>query len=146
MTLAVDSAVLIDLLAAGSAARMNPAEDAIRVALTQGVVVMSDVVVAEVCAGFGDGAEVMDALRDAGITLSPMNEQACVRAGEMHRKYLSRAKKASQSEFKARNVSDFLIGAHAHLQCSGLITYDHAFYRDYFKGLRLITPKALENA
>jgi predicted nucleic acid-binding protein len=146
MTLAVDSAVLIDLLAAGDDTRADSAEDSIRVALTQGVVVMSDVVVAEVCAGFGDGADVMDALRDAGITLSPMSEQACVRAGEMHRKYLTRQKKSVESDVKPRNVSDFLIGAHAHLQCDGLITYDQAFYRDYFKGLRLITPKILENA
>ena len=145
MTLAVDSAVLIDLLAASDATRADPAEASIRDALRQGLVVMNDVVVAEVCAGLGDGADVMDALREAGITLSPMSEQACVRAGEMHRKYLTRQKKAPSAPTKSRNVSDFLIGAHAHLQCDGLITYDQAFFRDYFKGLRLITPKGIEH-
>ena len=39
-------------------------------------------------------------------------------------------------------MPDFLVGAHAMLQCSGLITRDDAFFRDYFKGLRLIVPKA----
>jgi predicted nucleic acid-binding protein len=40
----------------------------------------------------------------------------------------------------ARAVPDFLIGAHALLQCDGLITRDDRFYRDYFKGLKLIVP------
>jgi len=37
-------------------------------------------------------------------------------------------------------VPDFLIGAHALLQCSGLITRDAGFFRDYFKGLKVIVP------
>jgi len=40
-----------------------------------------------------------------------------------------------------RVVADFLIGAHALLQCQGLITRDAVFFRDYFKGLKLIVPK-----
>ena len=42
----------------------------------------------------------------------------------------------------ARTVPDFLIGAHAMMQCDALITRDAGFYRDYFKGLKLIVPKA----
>ena len=38
--------------------------------------------------------------------------------------------------------SDLLIGAHALLQCSALITRDAGFFRDYFKGLKVIVPKA----
>jgi len=37
---------------------------------------------------------------------------------------------------------DFIVGAHALLQCEALITKDAAFFRDYFKGLRIITPTA----
>ncbi|KFA37824.1 DNA-binding protein, partial [Xanthomonas vasicola pv. musacearum NCPPB 4384] len=36
---------------------------------------------------------------------------------------------------------DFLIGAHAMLQCDGLITRDEGFFRDYFKGLKIVVPK-----
>jgi predicted nucleic acid-binding protein len=43
---------------------------------------------------------------------------------------------------RSRAVPDFLIGAHALLQCDGLITRDDSFYRDYFKGLKLIVPAA----
>jgi predicted nucleic acid-binding protein len=39
-------------------------------------------------------------------------------------------------------VPDFLIGAHALLQCGGLITRDAGFFRDYFKGLKVIVPQA----
>jgi predicted nucleic acid-binding protein len=39
-------------------------------------------------------------------------------------------------------VADFLVGAHALLQCHGLITRDAGFFRDYFKGLKLIVPQA----
>ena len=35
-----------------------------------------------------------------------------------------------------------LVGAHAMLQCDGLVTWHDAFYRDYFKGLKLIVPQA----
>ena len=42
----------------------------------------------------------------------------------------------------ARPIADFLVGAHALLQCDALITYDTGFHRDYFKGLKLIAPKA----
>jgi hypothetical protein len=41
-----------------------------------------------------------------------------------------------------RTTADFLIGAHALLQCSALITRDAGFFRDYFKGLKVIVPKA----
>ena len=41
-----------------------------------------------------------------------------------------------------RMVADFLIGAHALMQCSALITRDAGFFRDYFKGLKVIVPKA----
>ena len=40
-----------------------------------------------------------------------------------------------------RTGPDFLIGAHALLQCNGLITRDAGFFRDYFKGLKVIVPK-----
>jgi predicted nucleic acid-binding protein len=41
-----------------------------------------------------------------------------------------------------RTVPDFIVGAHALLQCSALITRDAGFFRDYFKGLKVIVPKA----
>ena len=43
-----------------------------------------------------------------------------------------------------RTVPDFIVGAHALLQCSALITRDAGFFRDYFKGLKVIVPQPPE--
>ncbi len=39
-----------------------------------------------------------------------------------------------------RIAADFLIGAHAILQCDRLVTRDRGFYRDYFSGLKVLDP------
>jgi len=138
--IAVDSSVLIDLL--GGDARAEAAEDCVRQALARGPVVVCDVVMAEVVAGLGFGAELLDTLEDAGIGFSAIESRAAVRAGEMQRRWKERRKADSVPAQGARAVPDFLIGAHALLQCTALITRDAGFFRDYFKGLKLIVPQA----
>jgi len=137
--IAIDSSVLIDLI--GGDDRAGAAEDAVRTALSQGPVVACDVVVGEVVAGLGSGSVLMDALDDSGIGFAALDLRSAVRAGEMQRRYEERLR-ASKPAQAPRSVPDFLIGAHALLQCEGLITRDAAFFRDYFKGLKLIVPKA----
>ena len=60
----------------------------------------------------------------------------------MQRRYRQRLAGSAPPQDGKRTVPDFLIGAHALLQCQGLITRDAGFFRDYFKGLRVIAPKA----
>lgn len=138
--IAIDSSVLIDLL--GDDLRAEAAEDSVRQALMRGPVVVCDVVVAEVVSGLGYGAELFDTLEDAGIGFSAIESRAAVRAGEMQRRWKERRKSESPSAAPTRAVPDFLIGAHALLQCTALITRDAAFFRDYFKGLKVIVPQA----
>ena len=130
--IAIDSSVLIDLL--GEDARAEAAEDCLRTALARGPVVVCDVVVSEVVAGLGFGAELIDTLEEAGIRYCPTETRSAIRAGEMQRRYRQRGGNRS------RTVADFLIGAHAMMQCDALITRDAGFYRDYFKGLKVIVP------
>lgn len=137
--IAIDSSVLIDLI--GGDARAGAAEDAVRAALTQGPVVACDVVIGEVVAGLGSGSILMDALDDSGIGFAPLDLRSAVRAGEMQRRYKERLRVSKVAEVP-RSVPDFLIGAHALMQCRALITRDAGFFRDYFKGLKLIVPKA----
>lgn len=136
--IAVDSSVLIDLL--GGDARAQAAESCLRQALARGPVVVCEVVVSEVVSGLGCGAELLDALEDAGIVFSAIESRSAVRAGEMQRRWKARRKAAGLPPTGPRMVPDFLIGAHALLQCRGLITRDAGFFRDYFKGLELIAP------
>ena len=67
--IAIDSSVLIDLI--GGDARATAAEACLRQALTQGPVVVCDVVVSEVVSGLGYGAELLDTLEEAGIVFLP---------------------------------------------------------------------------
>jgi predicted nucleic acid-binding protein len=138
--IAVDSPVLIDLL--GGDARAAASEDSLRQALARGPVVVCDIVVSEVVAGLGLGAELFDVLEEAGIGYLATEARAAVRAGEMQRRYKQRLKAEGGGLPSTRTVPDFLIGAHALLQCKGLITRDAGFFRDYFKGLKVIVPKA----
>ncbi|HEX4510923.1 MAG TPA: type II toxin-antitoxin system VapC family toxin [Burkholderiaceae bacterium] len=139
LKIAVDTSVLIDLLSDGAGA--DAAEAALRLALGMGPVVVCDVVAAEVAAGLGHGAEVMDALEDMGLAYSPIEQRSAVRAGEMQRKHAQRVRAAGAPAATPRTLPDFLVGAHALLQCNGLITRDEVFFRDYFKGLKVIVPK-----
>ncbi len=139
--IAVDSSVLIDLL--GDDPRADAAEASLRLALTAGPVVLCDVVLSEVTAGLGRGSDVMDALEDMGLRFVSLDQRAAIRAGEMQRKYNHRLRSANlpvTNPAVARTMADFLVGAHAMLQCDALITRDAGFFRDYFKGLKVITP------
>ncbi|MDP1902267.1 MAG: type II toxin-antitoxin system VapC family toxin [Rubrivivax sp.] len=138
--IAIDSSVLIDLL--GEDARADAAETSLRQALNHGPVVVCDVVVSEVVAGLGFGAELLDTLEEAGIRYSALESRSAVRAGEMQRRYKQRLKSEGRTPLSPRTVPDFLIGAHALLQCTALITRDAGFFRDYFKGLKIIVPQA----
>ena len=138
--IAIDSSVLIDLI--GEDARAASAEEAVRNALTHGPVVACDVVISEVVAGLGSGSILLDALDESGIGFVPLELRAAVRAGEMQRRYKERLRTSKEPNAVPRSVPDFLIGAHALLQCTGLITRDAGFFRDYFKGLKVIVPKA----
>lgn len=136
--IAVDSSVIVELLADSEHA--DAAESALRDALARGPVVVCDVVVAEICSSLRDGDQAMQALEDMGISYSPVEQKSALRAGEMQRRYRSRG--GSKGGGRVRAAQDFLVGAHALLQCNALITRDASFFRDYFKGLKVIVPTA----
>jgi predicted nucleic acid-binding protein len=132
--IAIDSSVLIDII--GGDARADAAVAAVEEAMARGPVVVCDVVLSEVVAGLGQSAIVVERLEETGIEYLPLEQRSAARAGEMQRRYHQRGGE------RQRTVPDFLIGAHALLQCKGLITRDAGFFRDYFKGLKVIVPQA----
>jgi predicted nucleic acid-binding protein len=132
--IAADSSVLIDLVGGGE--QSLAAADAVRQALHLGPVVLCEVALAELCTALRGGSDVLQYLEEVGIAYSAMEPKAALRAGEMQRRYRQRGGGSN------RTVADFLIGAHAMMQCDALITRDAEFYRDYFKGLKVIVPQA----
>ena len=133
--IAVDSSVLIDFFEEVDPLMTDAAIDTLREALRTGPVVVSDIVLAEVCTALKSGSNVLTDIEEIGISFLATEARAALRAGEMQRRYRQRG------GGRERTVPDFLIGAHALLQCQGLITRDAGFFRDYFKGLKVIVPK-----
>ena len=140
--IAVDTSVLIDLI--GDDARADAAEAMpARCAAPRARSSLCDVVVGEVVRRASATAPRCSTRwrRSASATL-PLECARRVRAGEMQRRYKERTRGGRPTAATPRVVPDFLIGAHALLQCSALITRDAGFFRDYFKGLKVIVPKA----
>lgn len=133
--IALDSSVLIDILI-GDDAFAGASEACVADALAIEEVVVCEAVVAEVQAMLDTPVSLMDTLSPLGIRYLPLSEAAAMRAGHMNKRFRARGGR------RERVVADFLVGAHAMLQCSALITRDDGFFRDYFKGLKLIVPKA----
>ncbi|MDR1074840.1 MAG: type II toxin-antitoxin system VapC family toxin [Xanthomonadaceae bacterium] len=132
--IAIDAPVLVDLLSDGPHA--DAAEACLRQCLSAGPVVICEVALAAVCGALRDGTEALAVLEEMSIRYSPLEAKSALRAGEMQRRYRQRGGGVEV----ARVIPDFLIGAHALLQCDGLISRDDRFFRNYFKGLKLIVP------
>ena len=132
--IALDTSVLIDVLVADPR-HADASEAAIASALAAGEVVVCEAVVAELQSMLDTDANVMEVLESMGVRFQPGSEQVAIRAGLMYRRFRARGGR------RERVIPDFLIGAHAMLQCTALITRDEAFFRQFFKGLRIIAPR-----
>jgi hypothetical protein len=138
--IAVDTSVMVELL--GDGPKADAAGAAVRQGLGHDAVVVCEVVVSELVAGLGRSAEIIETLEELGVAYSALEYRSALRAGEMQRRYNERRRlQRLVQPAPWRTVPDFLIGSHALLQCQGLITFDVGFYRDYFKGLKIVVPK-----
>ena len=132
--IAVDSSVLLDVLT-DDPRFADASETCLGEALAHNDLVVCAAVVAEVQTLLETRDTAMDTLALLGLRYLPTTEQAAVRAGHMQRRFLDRGGR------RERVIADFLIGAHALLQCDALVTRDAGFFRDYFKGLKVIEPR-----
>ncbi len=133
MKTAVDSSVLFDIVKGAPGA--DAAQDALEAAFAHGSLCVCAVVVAELGRYFADAQELKEFLGDCQIDHDPLNMDAALEAARIMRGY------ARNKGPRERVAPDFLIGAHALRQTDALLTTDAGFFRNYFDGLTVVTPK-----
>ena len=134
MITAIDTNILIDVLEPdleyGPASR-----EYLKRCRSEGAIVACGVIWAEVASSnWLATGELVSALETIGLEYSPMNRETAVAAATIWRRY------RGDTPGRHRIASDFLIGAHARVQCDRLLTRDRGFYRAYFEGLRVVDP------
>lgn len=136
MITAVDTNILVDILEPDPVFG-HLSRDALSQCRQDGVIAACPVVFAEVASSNGVAIrELMAALDSAGLTFDPLTEASTVEAASAWRRYRGRILG------RDRIAADFLIGAHAKVQCDRLLTRDRGFYQEYFHGLDVLDPSA----
>jgi predicted nucleic acid-binding protein len=130
---AIDTNILLDILRPNEK-YYEVSANALQEAAGSGVLVVCDIVYAELCVHFETQRDCDTFLESTEIRVEPLNRTAHFRAGRAWRKY------RQQGGPRTRILSDFLIGAHAELQANRLVSRDRGFYRQLFPGLSLLDP------
>ena len=133
MITAVDTNVLLDVFL-GDPRFSQASGEHLREGLRLGAIVACEVVWAETAAVFPEQAAFEKAMRTLDIQFSPLTQPAAAEAGLAWKRYRDGGGK------RLRMVADFLIGAHAVMQCDRLLTRDRGFYRDFFHRLKITDP------
>jgi predicted nucleic acid-binding protein len=130
---AVDTNVLLDLFVNdpkyGSASK-----DSLRTCLSEGTLIVCEVVVAEVGAFFASELEAETALNRLGLVFSGVDIAVALSASRFWKKYRKRGGR------RVRILPDFLIGAHAMRHAERLLSRDYTFFHRYFPGLTVLDP------
>ncbi|EMA61786.1 PIN domain-containing protein [Halorubrum lipolyticum] len=153
MTTAVDTNAFLALLYDDEYA--DASEAALRHAYREGAVVVTPVVYVELAADgrFDSAADLDRFLEDFSVKVVDPSREARFTAGDRFREYVDRRPDGIQCPAcgETRSVdceacgesisprqhiaADFLIGAHAVVDCDGLVTFDEGFYSTYFPSL-----------
>jgi predicted nucleic acid-binding protein len=133
MRTALDSSVILDVVLADQN-HADQSEAALRLAASEGALVVGECVLAEVRPAFAENT-IEEFLDDWSIAFEPSTRESGLLAGRMFRAYLERRRTGPR-----RVVADFLIGAHAQMTCDRLLARDRGYFRNYFSDLVVMEP------
>jgi predicted nucleic acid-binding protein len=100
----------------------------------QGLLVLCEVVYAEVAPAFESQAELDKVLADLDAHVDPIGAEAAGLAGQTFKRY--RAEGGPREHL----IPDFLIAAHAQAQADHLAAKDRRYLRRYFPDLAVLRP------
>lgn len=133
MITAVDTNILIDIFTADPQFG-EKSKAALRTCIQNGAIIACDLVWTETATIFESSSTYLQAMEQLGIEFSPLNCDASLHAAKVWQHY------RKLGGTRDRIVADFLIGAHAIIQCDRLLTRDRGFYKPYFKDLIVFDP------
>lgn len=134
MTTLVDTNVLLDVVTM-SADWMAPSLVALERALAEGVLVINDVIYAELSVGLETTVDTDAVLKSVDVILAPIQREALFLAGKAFKRY------RESGGTRTGVLPDFFIGAHAQIENIPLLTRDPKRYRTYFPTVALIVPE-----
>lgn len=157
MRTAVDTNVLLDLLA-GDAAAIAAARAALADALREGSLAICPVVYSELAANFDDTDTLNRFLDTLQIQVDDFSREALVQAALGWRRYVRNRGREIQCprcghptecqcphcavpiSWRQHLIPDFLVGGHAATQTDRLLTRDLHYYRRYFPSMVIVSP------
>jgi predicted nucleic acid-binding protein len=152
---AVDTNIQLDILIPDPSFQVT-SKEALEKALTQGRLIVSETVYAELAVHFPTSEMLRMFLNETGIAMVPSSPLALEEAAVRWKRYVKNKGRDLECpkcgnpmgcscprcgqilQFRQRILADFLIGGQALIQADGLLTRDRGFYRTYFKELRLV--------
>ncbi len=135
MITALDTNVLLDVLLPNESF-VDAAIDLMESGARAGSLVVCELVYAELCGHFSNKNDCDLFLRENEIEITHFNDHSCFLASRIWRQY------RKQGGNRTRILPDFLIGAHAQMQASRLISRDSGFYQKLFPKLTILNPIA----
>jgi len=139
MITAIDTNVLLDILVPDPE-YFERSLEALEEAANAGSLVVCDLVYAELCVHFQHQADCDQFLQQNDIRVEALTREASFLASRLWRTYRQEGGK------RTRILTDFLVGAHAQVRASQLLTRDRGFYRDIFRSLALVDPASPRRA
>lgn len=138
MITAVDTNILLDVLKP-NLDFVHSSSKCLQSAAESGSTVICDTVYTELCAHFLTQAECDLFLAENEFRVESLSREASFLASRVWRAY------RLQGGPRTRVLADFIIGAHAQMQASSLLTRDRGFFRKMFPALHVVDPSTFSN-